>query len=289
MFWPIYLKLENEFKELSYYITIDRKQLKTYSIHIADLILRAVAECENIASELCKRENIKFRDKKGHIRNSVYFNEYIDALDSIFNLAEKHVAITYDNVASDCFDCKINPFLKDTIKENGKEKKILVWYHAYNKIKHDRVKHFRKANIENLILSLSALFMLNVYFMDQVFYDVDNYNKDDIIKKIESFSDVFQVDYSLNVDKELFSNFSRDSFFDPLSYFEIGLPMAVYVIEEDKKIKTKSDAGADLMDKLESKVMIRQADGTYKYKYENYKLTDHKTMCKVVASINRLK
>lgn len=56
MYWPIYLKLEGELKQLSYYITLDRKQLKTYSITIADLILRTAAECENIASALCKRE-----------------------------------------------------------------------------------------------------------------------------------------------------------------------------------------------------------------------------------------
>jgi hypothetical protein len=34
MFWPIYMKLEQEFKELSYYITIDKNQFKTYSINI---------------------------------------------------------------------------------------------------------------------------------------------------------------------------------------------------------------------------------------------------------------
>ncbi|WP_026887578.1 hypothetical protein [Clostridium beijerinckii] len=64
LFWPIYQKLEEEFKEISYYISIDRKQLKTYSIKIADLILRTVAECENIASVICKNEKIKFTEKK---------------------------------------------------------------------------------------------------------------------------------------------------------------------------------------------------------------------------------
>ena len=80
LFWPIYEKIEEEFKELSYYISIDKKQLKVYSIKIADLILRTVSECENIASVICKNESIKFRDKKGHIRKSVYFNFYARGL-----------------------------------------------------------------------------------------------------------------------------------------------------------------------------------------------------------------
>lgn len=57
LFWPIYKKLESEFMEISYYISIDKRQLKTYSIKIADLILRTVSECENISKELCKRES----------------------------------------------------------------------------------------------------------------------------------------------------------------------------------------------------------------------------------------
>lgn len=124
LFWPIYKQIEKEFKELSYYITIDRKQLKTYSIKIADLILRTVAECENIASVMCKNENIKFRDKKGHIRRSVYFNEYMDALNNVFILDRKLVNPIYNNIDENTFDMKLQPFRKDILKVNGKEKKL---------------------------------------------------------------------------------------------------------------------------------------------------------------------
>lgn len=287
LFWPIYQKIEQEFKELSYYISINKKQLKTYSIKIADLILRTVSECENIANAICKNENIKFRDKKGHIRKTVYFNEYINSLNAKFKLDKKLVDIVYTNIENNAFDMKLTPFRKEQLKVGEKEKDILPWYNAYNKIKHDRVKNFKQANLENLINSLAALFMLNIYFKNQTFYDKDNYNSENIIHQIESFSDVFQVDYSIKTDKydnEL--NF-KDSFFDPKSYFEIALPMSVYVLEYDKEIKTDSDEGADVMDKLESNLLILSPDGTVKPKYDNYVLTDHKTVCKIVASINR--
>jgi len=286
LFWPIYKKLEEEFKELSYYIAIDRKQLKTYSIKIADLILRTVAECENIASLICKNENIKFRDKKGHIRKSVYFNEYIEELNSIFRLDEKLINPIYINIDESAFDIKLQPFRKEKLKVNGKEKEIIPWYNAYNKIKHDRVRYFKQANLENLINALAALFMLNVYLKNEVFYEGQTYDYNKIINKIEAFSDVFKVDYSIKTDG--YDNVkNKDTFFDPVSFFEVGLPMSVYVLECNKEIKTDIDKISDSMDKLESKIMIVKPDGTLEKKYAEYDFKDHKTFCKVVASINR--
>lgn len=250
LFWPIYKKLEDEFKDLSYYIKIDNKQMKTYSIKIADLILRIVAECENISSEICKREKIKFKDKKGHIKKVVNFNEYIDALNKIFNLENKLVNPIFVNMEDDTFYSKLTPFRKEKIKVNGADKSILKWYNAYNKIKHDRTRNFKMANLENLIYSLSALFMLNIYFRNEIYYDTEDSNFDTIISKIESFSDVFCIDYAVRM-KEDDNLVESDSFFDPVSYFEIALPMSVYVLERDIVFKTDSDKFYDRMDKLE--------------------------------------
>lgn len=288
LFWPIYKQLEKEFKDLSYYIAINKKQLKTYSIKIADLILRTVSECENIASTICKRENIKFKDKNGHIRKVVRFDEYIERLNSTFKLERKNISLDYINVDSYTFDWKLRPFRKELLKVNGKDKYIIPWYNAYNKIKHDRTKNFKLANLENLINSLAALFLLNIYFKNQVFYDTDDYNYNYIINKIENFSDVFSVDYTIKTnryDDMLYDN--KETFLDPKSYFEVALPMSVYVLECDKEIKTDADKGADLMDKIESCVYIHSSDGSLKRKYDNYEFTDHKTVCKLVASINR--
>lgn len=69
LFFPIYKQLEKELSELSYYISFDKKQLNVYSIKISDLLLRTVSEIENIAKELCKKENIKFLYKKSLILN----------------------------------------------------------------------------------------------------------------------------------------------------------------------------------------------------------------------------
>ncbi|MFE6078257.1 hypothetical protein ACFVQB_27760 [Paenibacillus sp. NPDC057886] len=285
LFWPIYKKLESEFMEISYYISIDKRQLKTYSIKIADLILRTVSECENISKELCKKEKVKYKDKKGKIRSHVNFHEYISELDRIYDLKSKHVSCIFENLKENTFDSKHMPFRRETIKIKGQEKEIWKWYHSYNLIKHDRIKYFKEANIENLINGLAALFLLNLYYQDKNFHIEDEYDYELIISKIEGFSKVFRVDYALiPSDKE--QRIQRDTFFDPISFFEIAKPYSTYIIEIDKEFKTVLDKGADLIDKLESKVMYFK-DGSLTKKYEAYELTDHKTRCALVASLNK--
>lgn len=287
LFWPIYKKLEDDFIELSYYIAIDKKQLKTYSIKIADLILRSVSEVENLAKELCKKEKIKFRDKRGGIRQYVMFNEYIDQLENVYGLANKHVSCIFDNIKQGTFDLKHTPFTKTRIMKNGKEKEILNWYNSYNLIKHDRVKNFKEANLGNLVDSLAALFLLNIYYMNKTFYVVDEYNYKKIISQIESFSQVFQVDYTIVpslLDKQ--QSQWENTFFDPISYFEVAAPYSTYLIETDKFYKTESDQGADLIDKLESSAFIYQ-NGSLVKKYEEYELEDHKTKCSIIATLNK--
>lgn len=290
VFFPIYKQLEKEFIELSYFITFDKRQLSVYSIKIADLILRSVSECENIIKELCKREGIKFYDKNHHVKKIIYFQEYFEKLDVLYNLSDKFVSVCLDNCAPDTFDEKLVPFRKDIEVKNGASiRKIWSWYNAYNKIKHDRVKNFKQANINNLVLSLAALFLLNVYYRDQKFYSVDNHDIEPIEAQIKGFSNVFEVDFALDVSNMVTKEDTyNDTFFHPLTYWQVARNSSTYILYYDKQIKTDADNGADLMDKLESSVYIRAEDGTLKRKYDCYKFTDHTTKCALVALINKL-
>jgi hypothetical protein len=103
--------------------------------------------------------------------------------------------------------------------------------------------------------------MLNIYFRNETYYDTEDSNFDTIISKIESFSDVFCIDYAIRM-KEDDNLVESDSFFDPVSYFKIALPMSVYVLERDIVFKTDSDKFYDRLDKLESSVFIMKPDGT---------------------------
>lgn len=223
LFFPVYKQLEKELDELSYFITFDKKQLKTYSIKISELLLRTVSEIENISKELCKREKIKFYDKNKHIRKVVYFNDYFEKLEDLFLLSKKYVSFDLDNCNENIFDVKLVPFKKDkTYTLNGKTKSIWSWYYAYNKIKHDRVKFFRYANLECLIKSLAALFLLNIYYLNKTFYSENSYDTDYILEKIEGFSKIFSVDYTMAIsDDERISPNLKDTFFNPIEFFRM--------------------------------------------------------------------
>lgn len=133
-------------------------------------------------------------------------------------------------------------------------------------ISHDRIKNFKQANLENLIYSLSALFILNVYYMDKVFYEIDTYNHDRIIEKIEE----------------------EYSFFNAITYFEVAKQYATYVIYEDVQFKTPGDEVSDSMQKLESNVMVYNKENqTLKKFHDSYEFKDHYTKCKLVAKLNR--
>ena len=293
LFYPIYAQLEKELEELSYYITFDRNQLKVYSIKISELLLRTVSEIENISKALCKRENIKFYDKKKHIRQIVYFNDYYEKLEELFLLSKKYISFDLENCNQNIFDIKLSPFRKDKMfKVNWKEKNIWSWYHAYNKIKHDRVKYYKYANLECLINALAALFLLNILYLDKVFYSKEAYDTEYVINKIESFSKVFSVDYTVAVsseDKE-FPTSINDSFFNPAEFFRIGQDSSTYILYSNEVIKTSSDEAADMLDKLEGCVQIYNPETKeLRKKYENYEYTEHMTECRLVAKINRTK
>ena len=289
-FFPIYQQIEKEFKELSYYISIDENQLKIYSIKIADLILRTVSECENIAKALCTKHEIKFLNKNGQEKSFINFHEYIHAINSIYNIEKKLISFDYKNSAKGTFDSKHQPFRKQTILINGKEQKIWSWYYAYNQIKHNRIENYKVANLENLIEGMAALFVLNIYYKNEVFYEKKTYDLDNIIQKIESFSDIFMIDYTVNTKQEkLYNEKYGDSFFNPASYFEIARPYSIYTLEYDKEIKTDSDKGADFLDRLEFSILTVDKNGKYKNKYENYKLKDYKSFVCIVGYIHKVK
>jgi len=50
-------------------------------------------------------------------------------------------------------------YMKDDIND---------YYSAYNAVKHDRAKNISKANIRIMIRALAALFLLNLYYKDEI-------------------------------------------------------------------------------------------------------------------------
>lgn len=149
LFFPVYKQLEKELDELSYFITFDKKQLKTYSIKISELLLRTVSEIENISKELCKREKLNSMIKinisaKWYILTTISKN-----LKTYFFYQKNMCRLTQITVMKIYLMLSLFRLKDKTYTLNGKTKSIWSWYYAYNKIKHDRVK-FLDMQIQNV-------------------------------------------------------------------------------------------------------------------------------------------
>lgn len=153
IYWPVYKILEREVLELARSIHFVDEQIRTYSLKTADLIIRCSTELESVGKDIFRRENGKEPKETG-----VCFNWLSDS----FRLAHKEliIATPYFYFENE-FEPSFQPFNYKKDDENN-------YYVTYNSVKHDRQKNLFKADINTLIRVLGALFILNVYYKDEV-------------------------------------------------------------------------------------------------------------------------
>jgi hypothetical protein len=187
VYWPVFQNLEQIAARLTRDIHICDEQLDVYSSSITDLILRAVAEIESISKSLYKRHN---GPKEGQIR---FDHEALKFLNQQWNLEEKVAIVSHHN----CFQTEklIFPFRKRT-ERSGSGKNTYEWNNAYQNLKHDREAKFNYGSLRHLFSSLSALYILNIYYRDETF-DLGK------VSNAQSFSanvgsDIFAVEVAAN-------------------------------------------------------------------------------------------
>lgn len=165
-FWPIYQNIEKELIDLCNIIYIDDKQWNSYSIKIANLLIRTVIEIETISKSIYKKANGPQKDG-----DLLYDGDCIAYLDKQWDLSKKIVFITFPFIYCEKKEHKIlKPLSKASHGNNS-------WQLAYQAVKHDRHNHMVKASIGNLIKSMAALYLLNIYNKDEAVYIGNIYNK----------------------------------------------------------------------------------------------------------------
>lgn len=160
LYWPVYQNLERAVDELSFSIHIDDAQLGVYSSQITDLILRAAAEVESISKDLYKANG---GPKTGELR---YDDDAIKHLNNLWLLDHKVVLISSPN----CFQSSriLLPFVKNETRTNS-SKQTYSWNNAYQNLKHDRANSMAFGSIKYLFDIMAALYLLNVYYRDEIF------------------------------------------------------------------------------------------------------------------------
>lgn len=165
-YWPIYKNLEEETLMLTKYIQFSEDQLNVYSMYIADLIIRIVVEIEALSKELYKiHGGPDVFDDNGNIRNLFFDTDCIEYLNNKWGICNRDIIISCTKF--NFIDEKYKIF-KPLKKSNKRGDKSSKWNKAYQAVKHDRRNNLKKGNIENLIQALGALYILNIYYRDDI-------------------------------------------------------------------------------------------------------------------------
>lgn len=164
-YWPVYKNFEEEIIQLTKYINFDDKQMNVYSMYIADLIMRIVVEIESLAKELYKANGgPDVFDNNGDTRDLYFDTDCIKYLNSKWNICEREIMVSCTR-----FNFVNNKIIRPLHNANKRGTSSSKWNRAYQAVKHDRRNNLEKGNIENLILSLGALYILNIYYKNEVY------------------------------------------------------------------------------------------------------------------------
>lgn len=149
LYFPIYKQIEEEVVLLSSSICFNDDQFNVYSLKIAELIIRCSVELESIAKELYRMNNDKKADRPG---------DCFTWMESNWRISKKKLSISSPYF---CFD-SLNEFCPFDYQDKSPED----YYSTYCAIKHDRSNNLKKANVYTLIRVLGALFILNVFYLN---------------------------------------------------------------------------------------------------------------------------
>lgn len=217
-YWRAYLKLEDELLNLSDSIYFNDCQIRTYSFNMADLIVRCMTEYESIVKSIYRRHNEKEPESMGRC---------ITELDELWGLSKKCVELISTNMY---FNQEFVGFFKPLNYRSGDENDF---YSAYNAVKHDRLKNIDKASVRTLILAMSGLFLLNIYYYGDEFSNLVQSNVFNARCAGEAIG--FAIDYGLNFNIALEECPLFDAF-DPIDYIMYKCGHR----EQVKKLFTKS-------------------------------------------------
>ena len=162
LFWPIYKKLESELLSMTSHIRFDDNQLKVYSDNFLDILFRTAVEIEAITKELY----IKSGGTPIVPESEMYFDTVcLDYLETKWALSKKVVLISSINLY---FEKEENRTITPLKKSNKRGTSGSKWKQAYQAVKHNRSENYKSGNMKNCIDALAALYILNIYYKDEL-------------------------------------------------------------------------------------------------------------------------
>ena len=167
-YWRFYILLENKFIGTLNYVELTKDNFKTYSIEYAHQLLAIGSELDTFFKIYCEfnpNDPKKMSNYKKNILKS--YPEIMSQEITVFNTEIK--LIPYEN-----FDQFAPKHRKD----------ILQWWIAYNSVKHNRQKQLNQASLGNVINALSALYLIEMKYLQIITKETEETDEPDIKSEI---------------------------------------------------------------------------------------------------------
>lgn len=166
LYWSVYKNLEKEIMDITKHIHIDDNQMNVYSMHIGDLIVRCATEIESLSKELYRMNGgPQLFDETGKERELYFDTDCIKYLNDIWGVCKKKIIVSCVTMY---YEKEENRIICPLHKANKRGSSGSAWKRAYQAVKHDRKNQLHNATIKNLIYALGALYILNLYYKDEV-------------------------------------------------------------------------------------------------------------------------
>jgi hypothetical protein len=207
-YWPIFERLEQEFRELTYSIALTDAHLVVYSNILSDLLLRSCSECENVGKTLCVEKTLVASPTDAQGLN---FPGVGRAICSSIPIEKQELTIIWP------YQTLSNPVIRPFDQWSATGIINPNWFNAYNLLKHDRINNATEASLNNVVHALGGLFILNLWLrQEDIMKDHDDVNL--INRRVNSYSRFFSPQSflrpassdGLSVSSSVFSNRLRN-------------------------------------------------------------------------------
>lgn len=185
-YWKYYLNLENDFLNTEKYVAIDANNKNAFSIEYMKILQMVCSEVDVVAKSFCKEIDTSFKGDK--------INQYCK------KITMEYTDFSKDSVHFLLGNIDMTPWSGWTFVEkntNDGKKKIYsnnpLWWKNHNEIKHNRTsfkggkQNYKKANQNNVIYALAALFQVEMYFYN-LLADNENLERKTPLPKSKLFS-----------------------------------------------------------------------------------------------------
>jgi len=146
-YWTYFLAMEQDLEALSRYVDFAPENMTTFSLEMARILLTAGSEADVLLKAICEREDPSAQ---------------ADTIGAYF----KVISSKLPNVIS--FEVQLLRWGLSLVPWEGwSNNDPPGWWTSHNKVKHRRSDYFDSANLKNTIESVSAVYVLNLYWNPQ--------------------------------------------------------------------------------------------------------------------------